>query len=225
MSRLCIVLKPEEGERMKNTEEEEGNSRQGITRRGFFQLMGAGAVASTAIGGSEAASAAEVLGPAELVKVKLMINGLQHRLLVEPRWSLLFVLREKLGLTATKIGCERGECGACTVLINGQPRYACMTLTVEAEGSDITTLEGLMKGEELGTVQQAFLEHDAFQCGYCTPGQIMAVEGLLRQNPNPSPEEIRRGVSGNLCRCGAYPHIFKAVRRAADLRRAKGGGS
>jgi xanthine dehydrogenase YagT iron-sulfur-binding subunit len=205
--------------------DKEKSSGQGVTRRGFFQLMGAGAVASAAIGGAETASTAEVLGPAEMVKVRLTINGIQHRLLVEPRWSLLFVLREKLGLTGTKVGCERGECGACTVLINGQPRYACMTLTVEAEGSEITTLEGLMKGEELGTVQQAFLEQDAFQCGYCTPGQIMAVEGLLRQNPNPSLEEIRRGVSGNLCRCGAYPHIFKAVRQAAGLRKAKGGGS
>jgi len=209
---------------MKKREEQGERSRQGITRRGFFHLMGAGAVASAAIGGPGAASTAEVLEPAEMVKVKLMINGFQHRLLVEPRWSLLFVLREKLGLTGTKVGCERGECGACTVLINGQPRYACMTLALEAQGSEITTLEGLMKGEELGPVQQAFLEEDAFQCGYCTPGQIMAVEGLLRFNPNPSLEEIRQGVSGNLCRCGAYTHIFKAVRRAADLRKAGGGG-
>ena len=160
-----------------------------------------------------------------MIKIKLLVNGRRHRLLVEPRWSLLFVLREKLGLTGTKVGCERGECGACTVLINGQPHYACMTLAVEAEGKDITTLEGLMKGEELGPVQQAFLEHDAFQCGYCTPGQIMAVEGLLRSNPNPSPEEIRLGLSGNLCRCGTYEHIFKAARRAVDLRRDKGGAS
>ena len=102
---------------------------------------------------------------------------------MEPRWSLLFVLREKMGLTGTKVGCERGECGACTVLINGVPRYACMTLALEAEGDEITTVEGLMEGEELGPVQQAFLENDAFQCGYCTPGQIMAAEGLLRANP------------------------------------------
>ena len=154
-----------------------------------------------------------------MTKIKLLVNGRRHRLLVEPRWSLLFVLRERLGLTGTKVGCERGECGACTVMINGQPRYACLTLAVEAEGKEITTLEGLMKGEELGPVQQAFLEHDAFQCGYCTPGQIMAVEGLLRTNPNPSLEEIRRGVSGNLCRCAAYEHIFKAARRAIELRK------
>jgi len=157
--------------------------------------------------------------PTEMTKVRLRINGRSHRLLIEPRWSLLFVLREKLGLTGTKVGCERGECGACTVLIDGQPRYACLILAIEAEGSEITTLEGLMKGEDLGPVQQAFLERDAFQCGYCTPGQIMAVEGLLRTNPDPSIEEIRRGMSGNLCRCGTYAHIFKAVRHAAELRK------
>ena len=160
--------------------------RKGLTRRGFLQLMGAGAVVNVAGGELSAKPAAEVVVPAEMTKVRLLINGRYHRLLVEPRWSLLFVLREKLGLTGTKVGCERGECGACTVLINDQPRYACMTLALEAEGKEITTLEGLMKGEELGPVQQAFLEHDALQCGYCTPGQIMAAEGLLRSNPNPS---------------------------------------
>jgi len=103
------------------------------------------------------------------------------------------------------------------------PRYACMTLAVEAQGARITTLEGLMTGEELGPVQQAFIEDDAFQCGYCTPGQIMAAEGLLRANPEPSEEEIRRGMSGNLCRCGSYDHIFKAVRRAAAMKKGKGG--
>lgn len=200
-------------------------SQKGITRRGFLRLMGVGAMASTATRGLSAEPATKVMEPAEMTKIKLLINGRRHRLLVEPRWSLLFVLREKLGLTGTKVGCERGECGACTVLINGEPRYACMTLALEAEGKEITTLEGLMKGEELGPVQQAFLEEDALQCGYCTPGQIMAVEGLLRSNPDPSAEEIRRGLSGNLCRCGAYEHIFRAARRAADLRRGKGGAS
>jgi len=192
---------------------------KGVTRRGFLQLVGAGAVASAATRELSAKPAAEAWEPAEMTKITLLINGRRHRLLVEPRWSLLFVLREKLGLTGTKVGCDRGECGACTVLIRGEPRYACMTLAVEAEGKEITTLEGLMKGEDLGPVQQAFLESDAFQCGYCTPGQIMAVEGLLRSNPNPSPEEIRRGVSGNLCRCGTYAHIFEAARRAAELRK------
>jgi xanthine dehydrogenase YagT iron-sulfur-binding subunit len=199
--------------------------RQGITRRGFLQIVGAGAVASGASGALSAEPAAETAEPAELTRIRLLVNGRRHRLTVEPRWSLLFVLREKLGLTGTKVGCERGECGACTVLLDGQPRYSCLTLAVEAEGKEITTLEGLMRGEDLGSVQQAFLERDAFQCGYCTPGQIMAVEGLLRSTPDPSFEEIRRGVSGNLCRCGTYDHIFKAARRAADLKREKGGAS
>lgn len=199
--------------------------RQGITRRGFLQIMGAGAVASGAQGALSAEPAPETTEPMELTRIRLLVNGRRHRLTVEPRWSLLFVLRERLGLTGTKAGCERGECGACTVLLDGQPRYSCMTLAVEAEGKEITTIEGLMRGEDLGPVQQAFLERDAFQCGYCTPGQIMAVEGLLRSTPDPSFEEIRRGVSGNLCRCGTYDHIFKAARRAADLKREKGGAS
>jgi xanthine dehydrogenase YagT iron-sulfur-binding subunit len=205
---------------MRKKKDENGHSRIKITRRGFLQLMGVGAAASTASPGLGADSTRGVSEPIEVTRLNLLINGRSHRLLVETRWSLLFVLREKLGLTGTKVGCERGECGACTVLIDGQPRYACMTLAVEAVGKEITTLEGLMKGEELGPVQQAFLEHDAFQCGYCTPGQIMAVEGLLRSNPTPSLEEIRRAVSGNLCRCGTYAHIFKAAKRAAELRKA-----
>jgi len=163
----------------------------------------------------------EITSPEEMVQVALMINGRIHRLLVEPRWTLLFVLRERLTISGTKAGCERGECGSCTVLIDGQPRYACMTLAVEAEGTEITTVEGLLDGEELGIVQKAFVEEDAFQCGYCTPGQVMAAEGLLRINPSPSFEEIRSGMSGNLCRCGAYPHIVNAVTTAAKNK--KGG--
>lgn len=159
----------------------------------------------------------------ETAKVSLTVNGRTYELLVEPRWTLLFVLREKLGLTGSKPGCERGECGACTVLIDGIPRYACLTLALEAEDHDITTVEGLTEGTELGPVQQAFLEKDAFQCGYCTPGQVVAVEGLLRANPNPSLDEIRMGCSGNLCRCGAYRNIFAAAARAAGLKREKGG--
>ena len=208
---------------MRKKRDEKDRSRRGVTRRGFLQLMGASAAASAAARATAAETPAEVLELAEMTRVVLRINGRRHRVLVEPRWSLLFVLREKLGLTGTKVGCERGECGACTVLVDGQPRYACLTLAVEAEGKEITTIEGLMKGEELGPVQQAFLEHDAFQCGYCTPGQIMAVEGLLRHNPDPSSDEIRRGVSGNLCRCGTYEYIFKAARRAVELRKTKGG--
>jgi len=199
------------------------NSRFPVTRRGFIAAMGTGAAAVLAAGRLPVQAAPEetVMDPSEMHKITLRINGRTRRLLVEPRWTLLFVLRERLGLTGAKAGCERGECGACTVLINDVPRYACMTLAVEAEGADIVTLEGLMAGEELGAVQNAFLEEDAFQCGYCTPGQIMAVEGLLRKTPDPSEDEIWRGVSGNLCRCGAYTHIFEAVKRVAGTRRGR----
>lgn len=192
-----------------------------VTRRGFLGTLGTGAVAVVATSSGLASGASEkttVIDPQEMTKIKLRINGKTYRLLVEPRWSLLFVLREVIGLTAAKEGCDRGECGACTVLIDGLPRYACLTLAVEAQGAEILTPEGLMEGERLGLVQQAFLEHDAFQCGYCTSGQIMAVEGLLRARPDPSMEEIRSGVSGNICRCGAYPHIFEAAKRAAKLK-------
>ncbi|HEY5118145.1 MAG TPA: (2Fe-2S)-binding protein [Anaerolineales bacterium] len=199
-----------------------GQGRKGISRRGFIQLVGAGALATTVVGDLGKplpAAAAEVAEKGEMVHVSLQVNGRRHRFKVEPRWSLLDVLREKLGLTGPKLGCGRGECGACTVLIDGRPRYACLTLALEAEGKAITTVEGLLKGDELSPLQKAFWDNDAMQCGYCTPGQIMAAEGLLRVNPNPSIEEIRRGMSGNLCRCGSYAHIFKAVELAAKLRR------
>jgi xanthine dehydrogenase YagT iron-sulfur-binding subunit len=184
--------------------------------------VGVGAVAAVSIGNAPAAPAQEIEAVGDVLTVNLRINGSLRKIMVEPRWTLLYVLRDLLGLTGTKVGCERGECGACTVLIDGMARYACMTLAVEAQGHEVTTLEGLMDGEKLGPVQQAFAEEDAFQCGFCTPGQIMAVEGLLRQNPNPTIDQIRVGVSGNLCRCAAYQHIFKAAARAAELR-AKGG--
>jgi xanthine dehydrogenase YagT iron-sulfur-binding subunit len=198
------------------------NAHQGISRRGFLSSVSVGAVAAVSLGNAPIAPAQEIEATGQAVTINLRINGFTRRILIEPRWSLLYVVRDLLGLTGTKIGCDRGECGACTVLINGKPRYACMTLAIEAQGFEITTLEGLMDGEKLGVVQQAFAEEDAFQCGFCTPGQIVAAEGLLRQNPNPDIDQIRVGMSGNLCRCAAYQHIFKAVGRAASLR-AKGG--
>jgi len=196
----------------------------GMTRRSFIKGVGVGAAAAATASGTLSALAdaeAKEAKAEEMQKLTLRVNGRSHRLLVEPRWSLLFVLREKMGLTGTKVGCERGECGACTVLINGVPRYACMTLALEAEGEEITTVEGLMEGEQLGSVQQAFLENDAFQCGYCTPGQIMAAEGLLRAGGPLNVGEIQKGMSGNLCRCGAYVHIFRAVEAAAKARSGK----
>jgi xanthine dehydrogenase YagT iron-sulfur-binding subunit len=198
-------------------------TQEGISRRGFLTSVGAGAVAAAAAKGVPEAPAQEIHAGEKAVTINLKVNGSTRKVLVEPRWTLVYVLREVLGLTGTKIGCERGECGACTVLIDGKPRYSCMTLAVEAEGRAITTIEGLLEGDRLNPVQRAFAEEDAFQCGFCTPGQIMAVEGLLRSNPEPSIDQIRVGVSGNLCRCGTYKNIFRAAAKASQLRRQKGG--
>jgi xanthine dehydrogenase YagT iron-sulfur-binding subunit len=195
----------------------------GVSRRGFITSVGSGAIGVAAAGalvqGAPPQAPAEAVKAGDVSAITLTINGRRQKMLVEPRWSLLYVLRDHLGLTGTKVGCERGECGACTVLFDGKARYACMTLAVEADGHEITTVEGLMSGEDLGPTQQAFAEEDAFQCGYCTPGQVMAAEGLLRANPSPNVDQIRQGMAGNICRCGAYAHIFKAVAKAADLKR------
>jgi xanthine dehydrogenase YagT iron-sulfur-binding subunit len=190
-----------------------------VSRRNFLKTVGLGSAALASAGAGQGRAEPAAVEPEKLQKILLSVNGRQLSVLVEARWTLLFVLREQLGLTGTKMGCERGECGACTVLMDGVPRYACLTLAVEAVGHEVTTLEGLLDGEELGPVQRAFVENDAYQCGYCTPGQVMAAEGLLRQNPTPDLEQIRVGVSGNLCRCGAYANIFRAVADAAKLRR------
>lgn len=202
-------------------EEKQCDCQTGVSRRGFLTGVGA-TTAAVAVSGhinvNLAQAASTEITSEDMAKIKLKINGREQRLLVEPRWTLLFVLRERMGLNATKVGCERGECGACTVLIDDRPQYACMILAVEAVDHEITTLEGLMDGEKLGPTQQAFLEQDAYQCGYCTPGQIMAAEGLLRNNAQPTELEIARAMSGNLCRCGAYTHIFAAVQSAARER-------
>ncbi len=190
----------------------------GVSRRGFLGSV-SGTLAGAMIAGTGPASGAapkEAPGP---VDVTLRVNDHVHRLRIEPNLTLLEALRDNLGLTGTKLGCGRGECGACTVLLDDVPRYACMTLAVEAEGMQITTVEGLLKGEELGPVQQAFVEEDAMQCGYCTPGQVMAVEGLLRKVPSPTLDQVREGISGNLCRCGTYAHICRAALKAAGQRR------
>jgi xanthine dehydrogenase YagT iron-sulfur-binding subunit len=208
---------------MKTKGEHGSGKKKGVSRRSFLSSVSAAPIATVAMGqASRPAATRQAAEPHEAVRLTLKVNGRSFRLLVEPRETLLSALREKLGMTGTKPGCERGECGSCTVLIDDKPRYACMMFALEAEGREITTIEGLMKGEELGSVQQAFLEKDGMQCGYCTPGQVMAAEALLRANANPSLDEIRLGMSGNLCRCGAYDHIFKAVQRAAEARRAGG---
>jgi xanthine dehydrogenase YagT iron-sulfur-binding subunit len=195
-----------------------------VSRRSFFGSVAAGAAGTAVLSGQARAEGPPAdARPEALLPLALKVNGREHRVQVEARATLVSVLRDQLGLTGTKAGCERGECGACTVLIDGVARYSCLTLALEAEGREITTVEGLMKGEELGEVQQAFVAEDGFQCGFCTPGQVMAAEGLLRKTAAPGKTEIREGMSGVLCRCGAYPHIFKAVERAAEAKGASHG--
>ncbi|ETX01472.1 MAG: hypothetical protein ETSY1_07260 [Candidatus Entotheonella factor] len=150
--------------------------------------------------------------------VTLNVNGNSYDVAIEPRQSLLQVLREELHLTGTKEGCSEGECGACTVLLDGRPVDSCLIFGLEAEGCDITTIEGLGSDEALHPVQRAFIEHGGAQCGFCTPGMILAAKALLEQTPNPSEEDIRWGLSGNLCRCTGYVKIVEAVQAAAQQR-------
>jgi xanthine dehydrogenase YagT iron-sulfur-binding subunit len=148
--------------------------------------------------------------------ILLQVNSVEHGLILEPRRTLLDALRDDLHLTGTKKVCDMGDCGACTVLVDGHAMYACLLLAVDCQGRRITTIEGLVRDGKLDPVQQAFIEVDAFQCGFCTPGQVMSLRALLDEKPAPSDQDIRRAVSGNLCRCGAYVNILRAGRMAAD---------
>ncbi len=153
-------------------------------------------------------------------QVQWTLNGQPCTTLCEPRQTLLEVLRDQLGLTGTKEGCGNGNCGACTVLIDGRPVNSCLVLAVEVEGREVTTVEGLAKGRELHPLQQAFLEHAALQCGICTPGFLVAAKALLDRNPSPTEEEVRYALAGNLCRCTGYDKIVRAVLDAAEKVRA-----
>ena len=154
--------------------------------------------------------------------MRLIVNGAAHEVTAPAHETLLVTLRERLELTGTKLVCGRGECGACTVLLDGRSVYSCLTLSAACENRQITTNEGIGSGDELHPLQQAFIDHDALQCGFCTPGQILAGIALLEKNPKPTEADVRRGMSGNLCRCGAYPKIVRAVLAAADGNGANG---
>jgi len=151
--------------------------------------------------------------------VKFTVNGKEHTMVVEPQETLLDILREKLNLTGSKKTCDRGECGGCTVLLDGNPIYSCMYLAIRADGANITTIEGLAQKDKLHPLQQAFIDKDAYQCGFCTPGFIMASEALLKKKPNPDLDQIKKGLSGNLCRCGNYTKIYQAVDQASKMGR------
>ncbi len=199
----------------------------GISRRSF--LTGAGAIAAatgliripetTAEDTPRAeAGVRERLGR-DSNPIELKVNGATHRIAVEPRVTLVRALREQLQLTGTKLACDRGSCGACTVLLDGRPVNSCMMLAVDARGHEIITVEGLGTPRSMHPVQSAFVENDATQCGFCTSGMIMAVAALLRSNPKPTLDDIKRATAGNICRCGTYPHVFAAALKAGRASR------
>jgi xanthine dehydrogenase YagT iron-sulfur-binding subunit len=188
-----------------------------LSRRTFLKTVGVGAAATGLVGAVPRPVQAEVLGP-DAVPITLKVNGASQTVVVEPRVTLLRALRNHLGLTGAKEVCERGACGACTVLLDGEPVCSCMLLAVDAVGHEITTVEGLGTPERMSPVQAAFVEADALQCGFCTPGFVVASTALLRKHPNPTLEKIKAGLAGNLCRCGTYSRIFEAVQKAAKQR-------
>jgi xanthine dehydrogenase YagT iron-sulfur-binding subunit len=196
-----------------------------VTRRAFLKGLGggaAGAALATRIRSqdADAGQAGVSLPPALSQKtITFRVNGKSVSVDVEPRETLLEVLREKLRLTGTKKTCDRGECGGCTVLVDGQAAYSCLFPAVRADGKKVITVEGLAEGETLHPVQQAFIEKDGYQCGYCTPGLIMSSVALLGRTPSPSPADIKAGLSGNLCRCGNYVKIYEAVAAASQKMR------
>jgi aerobic-type carbon monoxide dehydrogenase small subunit (CoxS/CutS family) len=191
---------------------------EGVTRRGFIRALGKTAAALPVVAG-----VAEVTGPDAQAQsmptgkgqftraVTLNVNEAVYKLQVEPRRTLADVIRKELGLTGTKVACDHASCGACTVLMDGRAVFACHMLAAQAEAKPITTIEHLAEGEKLHPIQEAFIEHDALQCGFCTPGMIMAIKGVLDRQASATREEIRHAISGNLCRCGAYNHILDAA--------------
>ncbi len=197
------------------------------TRRRFIKQV-AGTSVAIAIGPNvltsastdQTISAGAAAAASDSVKVNLKINGKSYTLDVDPRVTLLDALRERLQLTGSKKGCDHGQCGACTVLVNGRRINSCLTLAVMHEGDEITTIEGLANGDELHPVQAAFIEQDGFQCGYCTPGQICSAVAVSLENHASSDDEIREWMSGNICRCGAYPNILAAIKEAKTKARA-----
>lgn len=208
------------GERKKLSEEKK-EAQPGVSRRGFVK----GAVAGVVVGAAATYGATQLMVPKAPVvppvieeaaygkNVTMTINGVPTTVFVQSNWTLLYVLRDKLGFTGTKITCDYGECGACTVIINGRSALACMTLAIENGGNDILTIEGLAKGGKLHPIQQSFIDNHGHSCGYCIPGIIMSAKALLDKNPSPTEDEIREGISGNLCRCTGYIGPIRSIQR------------
>jgi xanthine dehydrogenase YagT iron-sulfur-binding subunit len=205
----------------------------GVSRRGFLEGTGAALVAATAAPalhgeGQTGSVARAVADPAvPRTRIHVTVNGSAQTFEVEDRWTLVELLRDHVGLTGTKIGCDRGECGACTVLLDGKPVYSCSNLAVWADGRTVETVEGLAQGGKLDPLQQAFVDHDAAQCGFCTSGQLMSAKALLTANAHPTAEEVRAALTGNLCRCANYNRYVEAVVAAGNAtpRSSSNGGA
>jgi aerobic-type carbon monoxide dehydrogenase small subunit (CoxS/CutS family) len=194
----------------------------GVTAAGAaIAESGLTALAQEQVQGQGRASTTKVIGP-DAVPITLNVNGQQRKLQAEPRTTLAEALRINLDMTGTKVVCDRGACSACTVFLDGTPVCSCMTLAIDAQGRQIKTIEGLASGDQLHPVQEQFIEHDAMQCGFCTPGMIMSCAALLERNKNPNLDDVKTATSGNLCRCGTYPKVFDATLAAA--KQMSGGG-
>ena len=189
------------------------------SRREFLENAGTTAALASAVpvlGISTAQAQSDTESTAAKTRIQLTVNGSRHSVDVEDRWTLVEVLRDQLDLTGTKIGCDRSECGACTVIMNGKPVYSCSQLAVWADGAQVTTVEGLASGGQLSPVQQAFVENNGPQCGFCTPGQLMTATALLSNNATPNADEVKQALVGNLCRCSNYNAIVEAVVMAGE---------
>jgi xanthine dehydrogenase YagT iron-sulfur-binding subunit len=191
-----------------------------ISRRDFIKNLSGGVVGSglviTGLAKETVAKPPILENPEKTTWLSLTVNNKAVKLMIDPRMTLADVLRDELKLTGTKIVCGQGECGACTVLLNGKAVYSCHMLAIDAEGLEVTTIEGLLDGEKLHPIQEAFVEHDGLQCGFCTPGQIMAAQSILNEHSRPTREQVLNGMSGNICRCAAYPKILDSVLAAAE---------
>jgi aerobic-type carbon monoxide dehydrogenase small subunit (CoxS/CutS family) len=219
---------PQSSDPAETSQAKERPAAKGITRRGFLKGAGVAAAGTALLEGAqvftrEAAAATrrehdgvKEFGPGA-VPVALQVNGKEYTLQIEPRTTLADALRVHMGLTGTKVVCDRGPCSGCTVLMDDMPVNSCMTLAMDAIGHQVTTIEGLQHEGELHPVQAAFVKHDAMQCGFCTPGMVMTCSALLKKNSHPTEDDVRQATAGNLCRCGTYPRIFAATLEAAGV--------
>lgn len=206
---------------MRDEDEKVNDQKGGLSRRGFLKASGISLSVPLVMGHrviNVAGQEVKVFGPGK-APIALTVNGKKYSAEVEPRVTLLEALRHEFDLTGAKRVCDRATCGACTVIMDGRPVYACTVLAIEAQGKAITTVEGLTQGGRLHPIQQAFVDNDAQQCGFCTPGFVVACKAFLDRNPNPTPAEVEKGLGGNLCRCGTYVGVKAAVLQAARARR------